>query len=50
MHGIMATDFRSGKAFPRPGRDPLGGYLWLKRAFDKGRAAHADTIHDYIYP
>jgi hypothetical protein len=46
----MATDFRSGKDFPRRGRDEIGGYLWLLRAFDKARAAAAGTIHDYIYP
>jgi hypothetical protein len=46
----MATDFRSGHDFPRRGRDVYGGYLWLLRVFDKGRASHADTIHDYIYP
>lgn len=46
----MATDFRSGKDFPRRGRDPMGGFLWLARVFDKARAAKAGTIHDYIYP
>ena len=46
----MATDFRSGKDFPRPGRDTLGGFMWLKRLFDKGRAARDGTIFDYIYP
>lgn len=46
----MATDFRSGRDFPRRGREALGGYLWLVRVFDKGRAAAAGTIHDYIYP
>ncbi len=46
----MATDFRSGKDFPRRGRDEYGGYLWLLRVFDKARAAAAGTIHDYIYP
>ena len=45
----MATDFRNG-AFPRRGRDPLDGYLWLGRVFDKARAARDGTIHDYIYP
>jgi hypothetical protein len=45
----MATDFRNG-LFPRRGRDEYEGFLWLKRVFDKGRAAHAGTIHDYIYP
>jgi hypothetical protein len=46
----MATDFRSGRDFPRRGRDELGGFLWLKRLFDKARAAANGTIHDYIYP
>ncbi len=46
----MATDFRSGTAFPRRGRDEYGGYLWLLRAFDKARAAADGTLHDYIYP
>ncbi len=46
----MATDLRSGKDFPRRGRDEFGGYLWLLRAFDKARAAADGTIHDYIYP
>ena len=46
----MATDFRSGHDFPRRGREEFGGYYWLLRVFDKGRAAHAGTIHDYIYP
>jgi hypothetical protein len=46
----MATDFRSGNDFPRRGRDDFDGYLWLKRAFDKARAAADGTIFDYIYP
>jgi hypothetical protein len=46
----MATDFRDGKSFPRRGRDVYGGYMWLLRVFDKGRAAADGTIHDYIYP
>jgi hypothetical protein len=46
----MATDFRSGRDFPRRGREELSGYLWLKRVFDKARAAKNGTIHDYIYP
>lgn len=46
----MATDFRSGKQFPRPGRAALGGFLWLARVMDKARASAAGTIHDYIYP
>jgi hypothetical protein len=46
----MATDFRSGKDFPRRGRESFGGYYWILRAFDKARAAADGTIHDYIYP
>jgi len=46
----MATDFRSGKDFPRRGRESFGGYLWILRAFDKARAAADGTIYDYIYP
>ena len=46
----MATDFRSGRDFPRRAREEIGGFLWLARVFDKARAWHADTIHDYIYP
>jgi hypothetical protein len=46
----MATDFRSGKDFPRRGRTEYGGYLWILRAFDKARAAADGTIFDYIYP
>ena len=45
----MATDFRNG-LFPRRGRDEYHGWLWLQRVFDKGRASHHGTIHDYIYP
>ncbi len=46
----MPTDFRDGKTFPRRGRDAAGRALWLLRVFDKGRAAAAGTIHDYVYP
>jgi len=46
----MATDLRSGTAFPRRGREAIDGYLWLARAFDKARAAADGTLHDYIYP
>jgi hypothetical protein len=46
----MPTDFRDGKTFPRRGRQPLDGFLWLARVIDKARAAAAGTIHDYIYP
>jgi hypothetical protein len=48
--GRMPTDFRDGKTFPRRGRQAIGEALWLLRLADKGRAAAADTIHDYIYP
>jgi hypothetical protein len=46
----MATDFRSGKDFPRRGRDKIGDFYWLARVFDKARAKRDDTIFDYIYP
>jgi hypothetical protein len=46
----MATDLRSGKDFPRRGRDQYGGYYWILRVFDKARAKRNGTIHDYIYP
>ncbi len=46
----MPTDFRDGKTFPRRGREALGEALWLLRAADKGRAAAAGTIYDYVYP
>jgi len=46
----MPTDFRDGKTFPRRGREQIGEALWLLRAADKGRAAAAGTIHDYVYP
>ncbi len=46
----MATDFRSGKDFPRRGREKLGEFNWLARVFDKARAKRDDTIFDYIYP
>lgn len=46
----MPTDFRDGKTFPRPGRQRIGAFLWLARISDKGRAAAAGTIFDYIYP
>lgn len=46
----MATDFRDGKTFPRPGRARMGEAMWLLRVYDKGRASAAETIHDYIYP
>ncbi len=46
----MATDLRSGRDFPRRGRESIDGFLWLARVFDKARAARNGTIHDYIYP
>ncbi|MFN2459667.1 MAG: DUF5069 domain-containing protein [Candidatus Velthaea sp.] len=46
----MATDFRSGRDFPRRGRESVDGFLWLARVFDKARAARNGAIHDYIYP
>src|ERR1700733_10936674 len=46
----MATDFRSGTAFPRRGREEYGGFYWLVRVFDKARASRNGTIHDYTYP
>ena len=46
----MATDFRDGTSFPRPGRELFGQFMWLARVFDKARASAAGTIHDYIYP
>jgi hypothetical protein len=46
----MATDFRSGKDFPRRGRERVGEFYWLARVFDKARAKRDDTIFDYIYP
>ena len=46
----MPTDFRDGKTFPRRGREVIGEALWLLRVSDKGRAAAAGTIYDYIYP
>jgi hypothetical protein len=46
----MATDFRSGKEFPRRGRERVGEFYWLARVFDKARAKRDDTIFDYIYP
>ena len=46
----MPTDFRDGRTFPRRGRVAKGEALWLLRVADKGRAAAAGTIHDYIYP
>jgi hypothetical protein len=48
--GLMPTDFRDGKTFPRRGREAIGDALWLLRVSDKGRASAAGTIHDYIYP
>ncbi len=46
----MATDFRSGRDFPRRGREEIDGFLWLARVYDKARAQRDGTIFDYIYP
>jgi hypothetical protein len=46
----LATDFRSGRDFPRRARERYGGFDYLLRVFDKGRASKAGTIFDYIYP
>jgi len=46
----MPTDFRDGRTFPRRGRERIGRFMWLARAFDKARAAADGTIFDYIYP
>jgi len=46
----MATDFRSGHDYPRRARETYGGFNYLLRVFDKGRASKAGTIHDYLYP
>ncbi len=46
----MPTDFRDGRTFPRRGRTPLGGFLWLARVADKGRASANGTLYDYYYP
>lgn len=46
----VPTDFRDGKTFPRRGREALGDFLWLARAFDKARATQNRTQDGYIYP
>ncbi|HLJ83039.1 MAG TPA: DUF5069 domain-containing protein [Candidatus Eremiobacteraceae bacterium] len=46
----MPTDFRDGKTFPRRGREPLGGFLWLARVYDKARAKANRTNGAYNYP
>jgi hypothetical protein len=46
----VPTDFRDGRTYPRRGRTPLGGFWWLARLADKGRASAAGTLHDYYYP
>jgi hypothetical protein len=46
----VATDFRSGRDFPRSGRAEIDGFLWLARVFDKARAARNDALEDYLYP
>jgi hypothetical protein len=46
----VAIDFRSGKDFPRAGREEADGFMWLYRVFDKARAKADGAIYDYIYP
>jgi hypothetical protein len=46
METVHAPDLSS--AFPRRGRDLLGGYAWLARLADKVRAKHAGTDGDYV--
>jgi hypothetical protein len=46
----MAIDFRDGKGFPRRGRLPAGGFLWLLRVFDKARASAKGQLGEYYYP
>ena len=46
----MPTDFRDGHAFPRRGREALGGFLWLARVIDKARATANHTQDGYNYP
>ncbi len=46
----MATDFRSGRDFPRSAREAIGGFLWLARVFDKARASQNGALADYDYP
>jgi hypothetical protein len=46
----MATDFRSGKDYPRRGRERIGEYYWLARIFDKARASRDGALYDYKYP
>ncbi len=41
-----APDLRT--SFPRPGREMLGGYVFLGRIIDKVRAMHAGTAGDYL--
>jgi hypothetical protein len=43
---ITAPDLNT--AFPRSGRERLGGYTWLARLADKARAEQAGTGGDYI--
>ncbi|MBD5656935.1 MAG: DUF5069 domain-containing protein [Candidatus Eremiobacteraeota bacterium] len=35
-------------SFPRSGRELLGGYAWLARLADKGRAEAAGTTGEYV--
>ncbi len=46
----MATDFRSGRDFPRSGHAEIGGFFWLARVFDKACAARNETLGAYDYP
>ena len=46
----MPTDFRDGHAFPRRGREAVGGFLWLGRVIDKARATANRTQDGYNYP
>src|SRR5690348_5762337 len=44
---IKAKDLTT--EFPRSGNEPLGGYLGLARAVDKGRALLAGKVGEYHY-
>ncbi len=48
--GACLQIFAMERTFPRRGREAIGDALWLLRASDKGRAAAAGTIFDYVYP
>ena len=45
MASATAPDLRT--AFPRGGREELGGYVWLARLIDKARAERAGTHGEY---